>query len=78
MADIGNIELDLKVVIGEAEMPLAKFLQLGRGSVIKLDPPKHWSGEHVDAPLTLEANGTSVGTSQLVLRGEDIAVEFLG
>lgn len=76
MADISEIELDLKVIIGEAEMSLAKFLQLGRGSVIKLDPPVAWSGDHVDAPLSIEVNGRKVATSDLVLNGEDLGVEL--
>ena len=87
MADISSIPLNLSITLGQAQMPLAKFLKLGRGAVIRLDPPALSGGDAgaahaepidpADQPLTVRANGVPVAKARVLLRGEMVAVELM-
>jgi len=68
MASIANIEVELTVVVGSAKMPLQRLLSLGRGAVIPL-------GGDGSQPLTILANGLSVGEGRVLLDGEKVNVE---
>ncbi len=69
MASIDHVGLDLTVLIGAVEMPLARAMTLDRGTVIPLD-------RTTDAPLTVLANGAPVAEGRVKLLGERIAVEI--
>ena len=70
MADIQPIELDIRIVVGETDMPLRRFLGLGRGAVIPL-------GRRVDAPLAVCANGVKVAEARVRLDGARVSAELL-
>ena len=80
MAMMDGLFVDVKIVIGEARMPLSEVLQLGRGAVIMLDGAnsgfEYSDSDPIDAPLRVEANGKAIANAQVVLRGEDVAVEL--
>ncbi len=61
MALLGDIEVDIKVELGAATMPIHNLLRMGRGAVIELDATE-------SDPMRIYANKT------LVARG-DISVD---
>ncbi|MEE2689945.1 MAG: FliM/FliN family flagellar motor switch protein [Pseudomonadota bacterium] len=65
---MSKIEVELMVLIGSAEMPLARLLRLSRGAVIPLggDPAE---------PLQILANGRPVARGRVHLDGERVTVE---
>ena len=71
MADFGQIEVEVKFVIGEAQLPLAKIRHLERGAVISL-------GRDASSPIAVEANGRKVRAAAVKLVGERVAVEIVG
>ena len=70
MASIANIEVELTVVVGSAKMPLQRLLSLGRGAIIPL-------GGDGDQPLSILANGLSVGEGRVLLDGEKVNVAVI-
>jgi len=66
---VKKIELELAIVVGAVEMPLARILQLGRGAVIAL-------GRDASEPLTILANGAPVAKGRVKLNGEKVTVEI--
>lgn len=62
-----NIEVELMVLIGSAEMPLARLLRLSRGAVIAL-------GADPAQPLDILANGRPVAKGRVQLDGERVTV----
>jgi flagellar motor switch protein FliN/FliY len=61
MALLGDIEVDIKVELGAATMPIHNLLRMGRGAVIELDATE-------SDPMRIYANKT------LIARG-DISVD---
>ena len=84
MSMIENLTVDLKIVIGTANVSLSQFLNLGRGGVIMLENGTDKSkifADHddpINTPLKVLANGYDIARANVVLRGEDIAVEIVG
>ena len=68
MAGVEHIDLDVTIVVGTAEMPLSRFLELGRGAVIPL-------GRDASQPLDLLANGRAVAKGTVKLKGETVTIE---
>jgi flagellar motor switch protein FliN/FliY len=69
MAGVEHIDVDVTIVVGSAEMPLSRFLKLGRGAVIPL-------GRNAAEPLALLANGRKIASGKVKLLGEMVAVEI--
>lgn len=67
MTALDEIEIELTIRIGEAEMALGKFLRLSRGSVIPL-------GRDECKPLDILANGRKIATGRVHLQGENVGV----
>ena len=68
------VNISVTVAIGETEIPVRRLLQLGPGSVLKLDKP-------VDAPADLYVKGTKFATGNIVVVDDQFAVrikEILG
>jgi len=71
----GSIELllDMNIpvtaTIGRTEMPVRKLLQLGPGSVLKLDKP-------IDAPADLYLKNTKFATGKVVVVNDRFAVRI--
>lgn len=69
MGGIDRIEIELTVVIGETELPLARLLRMGRGAVLPL-------GGDGNQPLEIRANGRSIGAGRVLLDGDQVNVEI--
>lgn len=68
MAKIDEIGIEMTILIGQAEMPLADVLKLGRGAVIPL-------GRNASEPLDILANNHRIATGNVRLDGENVTVE---
>lgn len=68
MAKIDDIGIEMTILIGQAEMPLADVLKLGRGAVIPL-------GRDASEPLDILANNHRIATGNVRLDGENVKVE---
>ncbi|NNE42423.1 MAG: hypothetical protein HKN14_16065 [Marinicaulis sp.] len=67
MASIDNIEVELTIEIGSAQLPLNRLLQLGRGAFIPL-------GCDDQKSLEILANGRKIAEGRVVLDGEAVTV----
>ena len=54
-----NVNINVTVTLGETEVPVRRLLQLGPGSVLKLDKP-------IDAPADLYLKGAKFATGDIV------------
>ncbi|MHC4363687.1 MAG: FliM/FliN family flagellar motor switch protein, partial [Planctomycetota bacterium] len=62
-----DVNISVTVAIGETEIPVRRLLQVGPGSVLKLDKP-------VDAPADLYVKGTKFATpADLYVKGTKFA-----
>jgi len=69
-----DMDVPVTVTIGQAEIPIQKLLQLGPGSVLKIDKP-------VDTPVDLYLKDTRFATGNIVVVEDKFAVrikEILG
>ena len=71
MSAVEQVDVELTVVVGSAELPLAAALALGRGAVIPL-------GRDAMKPVSITANGRKIADGKVRLLGDRIAVEVAG
>ena len=64
-----DVNISVMVSIGQTEIPVRKLLQLGPGSVLKLDKP-------VDAPADLYLKDTKFATGTIVVVDDQFAVRI--
>lgn len=64
-----DVNISVMVAIGQTEIPVRKLLQLGPGSVLKLDKP-------VDAPADLYLKDTKFATGTIVVVDDQFAVRI--
>lgn len=65
---LDKLELDLTVVLGRTQLPLHRFLRLGRGALVALDPGEM---DMVD----ILANGLPIARGRVAVERGTIAVE---
>ncbi|WP_417321082.1 FliM/FliN family flagellar motor switch protein [Emcibacter sp.] len=66
---IEDVDIELTLVLGQAWMPIRHLLKLGRGAVIDLEGDQ-------DQPVKLYANGELIARGEIVVSGENIAVNI--
>jgi flagellar motor switch protein FliN/FliY len=64
-----DVDISVMVAIGRTEIPVRQLLQLGPGSVLKLDKP-------VDEPVDLYLRDTKFATGKVVVVGDRFAVRI--
>ncbi|MEZ5921293.1 MAG: FliM/FliN family flagellar motor C-terminal domain-containing protein [Parvularculaceae bacterium] len=69
MGAVEQIDVELTVVVGAAELKLAEVLRLGRGAVLSLK-------RDVSGPISILANGEPFAPAKVRLIGEKVAVEI--
>jgi flagellar motor switch protein FliN/FliY len=69
MQTLGNVLLNITVVLGTTSMPVHQVLRLGRGAIIELD-----TAENDDVKLL--ANDLPIAKGAVVVNGNKIAVEI--
>jgi flagellar motor switch protein FliN/FliY len=64
-----DMDVPIAVTIGQVEIPIQKLLQLGPGSVLKLDKP-------IDAPADLYLKDTRFATGNIVVVENRFAIKI--
>lgn len=70
MAAVEQIDVELTIEVGAAEMPLAAAMALGRGAIVPL-------GRDATKPISILANGRKIADGRVRLVGDRIAVEVV-
>lgn len=66
---INEVPIELTVVLGENSMPINHLLKMGRGAVIELTTLEN-------EEVKILANNTLIATGDVVVKGDNIAVEI--
>ncbi|WP_416897175.1 MAG: FliM/FliN family flagellar motor switch protein [Minwuia sp.] len=67
---LGDVDVDISVVLGRANMPIHQLLKMGRGAVIELD-----SG--VDDLAWILANNKVIARGEIVVTGEHVGISVV-
>ncbi len=70
MRAIDKIEVELSVVLGRTDMPIAQLLRLGRGAVIMLD-------DNDTEEVEIVVNNSLYASGQVIVKDQQICVEIL-
>lgn len=78
MTEIGDIKVDLKVLVGQATLSMAQFLEMGRGSVITLDgeDAQNFAEKGGDHPLVVTANNRNIAEARVHLQKDRIGARL--
>jgi flagellar motor switch protein FliN/FliY len=66
---IGDVDVEISVVLGKAVMPIHQLLKMGRGAVIELDTA-------IEEPAFLYANNKLVARGQVMIVNENLAISI--
>ena len=66
---INSVPIELTVVLGDSSMPINHLLKMGRGAVIELTTLEN-------EEVQILANNTLIATGDVVVKGDNIAVEI--
>ncbi len=66
---IDDVDVELTVVLGQTMLPIRQLLKLGRGAVIELDGDQ-------DQPVKIYANGEIIAKGEIMVSGENVAVNI--
>jgi len=69
-AAMGDVDVEISVVLGRAQMPIHQLLKMGRGAVIELD-----SG--VDDHAWILANNQVIARGEIVVTGEHVGISVV-
>lgn len=64
---VNNVNVELSVVLGRAQMPIHQLLKMGRGAVIELDAS-------VDDPALVLANDRLIAEGEVMIVDDHVAV----
>lgn len=69
MSAIEDVDVEISVVLGTAEMPISQLLKMGRGAVIDLEARE-------DDNVLIYANNQLIARGEVVISGDRIAVSI--
>lgn len=69
MSSVGNVEVELSIVLGRASMPMRQLLKMGRGAVIELNA-------HQDDEVWIMANNHPIARGEILIQGDRIAISI--
>lgn len=67
---LADVEVEISVVLGRAQMPIHQLLKMGRGAVIELDAS-------VDDPAWILANNRVIARGEIVVTGDHVGISVL-
>jgi flagellar motor switch protein FliN len=65
---LADVDLEISVVIGSAEMPIHQLLRMGRGAVIELDAT-------TEDYVWILANNRLIARGEIMVNGENVAIQ---
>jgi flagellar motor switch protein FliN len=69
MSAVGNVEVELSILLGKAQLPMRQLLKMGRGAVIELD-------SHQDDEVWIMANNHPIARGEILIQGDRIAISI--
>jgi flagellar motor switch protein FliN/FliY len=66
-SQVHHVDIELAVVLGRCQMPMAQLLRMGRGAVIPLDTKE-------SDQLWILANGHPVARGQITIQGDRLCI----
>lgn len=69
MSQLGQVKVEISVILGRSRQPIQQFLRMGRGAVIPLDV-----GENDE--VWVLANNHPIARGQILIQGDRVAVEI--
>ena len=69
-AAVGDVDVEISVVLGRAQMPIHQLLKMGRGAVIELD-------SSVDDLAWILANNKVIARGEIVVTGEHVGISVV-
>lgn len=67
---LADVEVEISVVLGRAQMPIHQLLKMGRGAVIELDA-------EVEDPAWILANNQVIARGEIVVTGEHVGISII-
>ena len=71
MGQVSAVQVEISVVLGRSQLPMAQLLRMGRGAVIPLD-----AGEHDE--VWILANNHPVARGEIQINDDKIAITVTG
>lgn len=66
---VGNVEVELSIVLGKAQLPMHQLLKMGRGAVIELN-------SNQDDEVWILANNHPIARGEILIQGDRIAISI--
>jgi flagellar motor switch protein FliN len=71
MSQLGEVQVEISVLLGRSRMPIQQFLRMGRGAVIPLATAEH-------EEVWILANNHPIARGEIVIQGDRVAVSITG
>lgn len=69
MSGVSQVEVEVSVVLGRANLPMRQLLKMGRGAVIELNA-------HQDDEVWIMANNHPIARGEILVQGDRIAISI--
>lgn len=69
MSVLGEVPIEVSVVLGSTQVPIRQVLKMGRGAIIPFDCG-------TDDPSELHVNGVAVAHGRILIEGERMSLEL--
>ena len=66
---VGNVEVEVAIVLGRANLPMRQLLKMGRGAVIELNA-------YQDDEVWVMANNHPIARGEILIQGDRIAISI--
>ena len=67
--NVGNVKVEISVVLGRSTIPMHQLLRMGRGAVIELEAKQ-------DDPLVVLVNDKPIAKGEIVISGDKVGVSI--
>ncbi|MGY6629021.1 MAG: FliM/FliN family flagellar motor switch protein [Oceanicaulis sp.] len=71
MSQLGEVQVEISVLLGRSRLPIQQFLRMGRGAVIPLGTVEH-------EEVWILANNHPIARGEIVIQGDRVAVSITG
>lgn len=68
-SSVDNVEVEVSIVLGRANLPMRQLLKMGRGAVIELNA-------HQDDEVWIMANDHPIARGEILVQGDRIAISI--
>lgn len=69
MSQLGEVKVEISVLLGRSRLPIHQFLRMGRGAVIPLEAAEH-------DEVWILANNHPIARGEIVIQGDRVAVSI--